>query len=211
MTVATDLKKTATDTGYAVVGLTDLAVERVRGAQARAVEVRTELEKVQLEGELKRLQTKVQQLPTAAVSVGVEAATKAEETFGELAARGKTLVERISSQRATQDLLKQGKLTISRGKAAVTTIRRGADDTNSAAKATVTTAEREASETAKAVKTTTRKGTQGTKSTAKRTATTARKRAAASKSATKSAATAAQKTADAAVKATDAAADKVGN
>ena len=34
--ITDDIRKTATDTGYAVVGLTDLAVERVRTAQARA-------------------------------------------------------------------------------------------------------------------------------------------------------------------------------
>jgi hypothetical protein len=219
MTVATDLKKTAAETGYAVVGLTDLAVERMRTAQQRAAALRVELERVEPAEELKKIQARVQQLPTTAVSAGVEAATKAEATFGELAGRGKVLVERLREQRSTKELVEQGKQTISRGKAAVTTIRRGATDTRSAAKATATTAEREvaevAAETAKdvatEVKTSTRKRTQGTKTAAKRTATTARKRATAAKSATKAAVTEAKETAAAATEAVDAAAEKVGD
>jgi heparin binding hemagglutinin HbhA len=211
MSVTTELRKTATDTGYAVVGITDLAVERVREAQTRAAAVRAEIERVRVDAELKKLQGRVQTLPATALSAGVEAAGKAEQAFDELAERGRTLVTRISNQKATKDLLTQGRTTISRGKAAVTTVRRGAGDTRTAAKATVTTAEREASETAAAVRTTTRTKTQGTKSAAKRTTTTARKRAASSKSAGKAAVTTAKKTAQTAAKATEAAAEKVGD
>jgi heparin binding hemagglutinin HbhA len=206
-----DLRKTATDTGYFVAGLTDLAVERARSAQARAAAVRAELDKVKVDAELKRLRGSVTALPTAVVSVSIDAATKAEEAFGELTARGKSLVERVSSQRSTQDLLRQGKATLSKGKAAVTTVRRGTAATATAAKAAVTTADRDAAKTTKAVKTTTRKQTAGTKAAAKRTTTTASKSAAASKTATKAAVTSAAKTADAAVDAVQDAAAKVGD
>lgn len=203
MALAADLKKTATDTGYAVVGATDIAVERVRSAQVRAAAVRADLE-------LKKVSGRVQQAPTVAVTMGLEAAGKVEETYTELSARGKKLVERIRRQRATQDLLAQGQVAISRTKAAVTTVRRGAGETSTATKATVTTGKREAAETAGEVRKTTRKRTAGTRTAAKRTATTARKRATTAKSATKAATTSATKTAEAATKATQAAADKVG-
>jgi heparin binding hemagglutinin HbhA len=206
-TLTDDLKKTAVDTGYVVVGITDLAVERVRATQAKAAEVRADVlkaydaEKIQasLQESAKQLPTVVQNLPTTAVSKGLEAAGKVEESFDDLAARGKSLVERIRKQKATQDLVQQGRTTLSRTKAAVTTVRRGAKDTTTAAKATVTTATREADKAATA-----------TKTPAKRTATTARTRANASKTAVKGAATTARKTATTARKATSDAAAKVG-
>lgn len=204
MAITAELKKTAADTGYAVVGATDLAVERLRDAQARAAAVRAELE-------VRKVSDRVQHVPTAAATLGLEAAGKVEETYSELSARGKKLVQRIRAQRATQDLLNQGKVAVSRTKAAVTTGRRGVSDTESAAKATVTTAKREGNEVTGEVKRTTRTRTQGTKASTKRTATTARKRAASTRTAAKGAATSARKTAGAAAKATEAAAEKVGD
>lgn len=204
MAIAEELKRTATETGYAVVGVTDIAVERVRNAQARAAAVRAELE-------MRKVQGRVQQAPTAAVTKGLEAAGKVEDTYTELSVRGKKLVDRIRRQRATQDLVAQGKVAVSRTKAAVTTTRRGAAQTESAAKATVTTAQREVPEAVEEARTTTRKRTTGTRSAAKRTSTTARTRASNAKSATKAARTSTRKTADAAAKAAGAAADKVGD
>lgn len=197
MAITAEIKKTATGTGYAVVGVTDLAVEQVRN-------VRSELQR-------KNVQTRVQQAPTVAVTRGLEAAGRVEETYDDLAARGKKLVERIRRQRATQDLVQQGKTTLSRTKAAVTTVRRGAGDTRTAARATATTAQREADATATATKRSVRKNTAGTKSAAKRTTTTARKRTSSAKSATRAATTTAKKTAGTATRATGAAASKVGD
>lgn len=211
MTVATDLKKTATETGYAVVGLTDLAVERVKTAQQRAAALRYELERVEPAEGLKKIQTRVQQLPTTAVGAGVEAATKAEAAFGDLAARGKVLVERIREQRSTKDLVEQGKQTISRGKAAVTTIRRGASATVATAEDTVQTAEADAAAVAVEVKTAARQRTQRTRTAAKRTATTARKRTTAAKDQTKAAVNSAKETADVAVEAVEESAEKIGD
>ena len=211
MAITAEIKKTATGTGYAVVGAGDLAVEQVRGAAARAAAARTEIEKIQFDAELTKLQARMQQAPTVAVTRGLEAAGRVEETYEDLAARGKKLVERIRAQRATQELVEQGKATLSRTKAAVTTVRRGAGDTRTAARATATTAQREAGATATATKRAAKKNTTGTKTAAKRTSTTARKRATTTKSATKAAATTAKKTAGTASKATEAAASKVGS
>lgn len=168
----TELKKTAADTGYAVVGVTDLAVERVRNARVAA---RAELD-------VKKVSDKVQQAPTLAAASAREAAVKVEEAYGELSARGKELVQRLRAQRATQDLLEQGKLAVARTRAAVTTARRGGEDV-------AETAEKAAEETA----------------------TTAKKRTQATKAATKSAAKAGAATAEAAGDATGAAAKKVGD
>jgi heparin binding hemagglutinin HbhA len=211
MTLVTDIRKSVTDRTpvLALVGATDLVVEKVRDAQAQAAKARVELS--QLDLDVKSLQGKAQQVPVAALSKTIELAGKAEEAYGDLATRGEKLVERIKRQKATQDLLAQGKVTLSRGKAAVTTVRKAAVDTRTAAKATVTTAKREGSEVVGDTQKSVAKRTTGTKSAAKRTATTARKRTATAKRTAKATVTSARKTAAAATKATDAAASKVGD
>lgn len=207
MAIPNELRKTAADTGYAVVGVTDIAVERIRQAQARAAAVRSELE-------MKKVSDRMQQAPTTAVAKSLEAAGKVEEAYGDLSERGKRLVERIRTQRATQDLLAQGKGAVSRTRAAVTTTRRGVEDTGDAVKATATTARREipevAEEVADEVSTTTRARTAGTRTSAKRTTNTAQRRSESTSTAAKGAATSAKKTAEAAAKATESAAEKVG-
>ncbi len=218
-TLTEDLKKTAVDAGYVVVGITDLAVERARGAQAQLVqvrdEVRTELAADKIQERVSALATipaQARTLPTSAVSKGLEAAGKVEEGFDDLAGRGKKLVSRIRQQKATQDLVQQGKATLTRTKAAVTTVRRGAKDTEVAAKGTVTSVRKDTATSVEAAKKTAKKATaKRTTPAAKRTATTARKRTAASQSAAKGAGTSARKTATKAVKAASAAADKVGS
>lgn len=215
-TLTEDLKKTAVDAGYVVVGITDLAVERARGAQAQLVqvrdEVRTELAADKIQARVKAVPAQAKTLPTAAVSRGLEAAGKVEEGFDDLAGRGKSLVERIRKQRATQDLVQQGRTTLTRTKAAVTTVRRGAKDTEVAAKGAVTSARKDAATSVDAASKTAKKATaKRTTPATKRTATTAKKRTAASKTATKGATTSARKTATQAVKAASAAADKVGS
>ena len=206
MAIANDIRKTVTDTTpvYAVVGATDLIVERVRHASARAQKVNAELE-------VQRLQERAQQLPTLAVTKALEAAGQAEQTYDDLAVRGKKLVDRIKKQKATQDLIDQGKVTLSRGKAAVTTVRKVVDDTLPAAKSTLTLAKREGAEATKEAKKTAAKRTTGTKTAAKRTATTAKKRTATAKTATKTAPTSAQTTAEKAAEATTEAAEKIGD
>ena len=58
----------------------------------------------------------------------LELAGRAEIGYEGLAERGKVVVERVRSQKATQDLIDQGKVTISRTKAAVTTARKAVDE-----------------------------------------------------------------------------------
>lgn len=198
MTLVTDLRRSLTDSTpvYAVMGVTDIAVQTVRAA-------RVELDP-------KQLSARAQRVPATAVTLTLEAAGRAEEAYDDLAVRGKKLVDRIRRQRPTQDLLAQGRVTLSRGRAAVTTVRRGGTDTRTAARATVTTAKREGADVAADTRTSVRRRTTGTTSAAKRTATTATTRATRTKSAAKSATTSARKTAAAATRATGAAAAKVG-
>jgi len=215
-TLSQDLKKTAVDAGYVVVGITDLAVERARGAQAQlaqaSVDVRTELAADRIQARVRTLPQQARTLPTAAVSRGLEAAGKVEDGFDDLAGRGKKLVGRIRRQKATQDLVQQGRTTLTRTKAAVTTVRRGAKDTEVAAKGAVTSARKDASTTVEAARTSASKATaKGTEPAARRTATTAKKRTAASQTAAKGARTSGRKTASKAVKAASAAAGKVGS
>ncbi|MFP5347770.1 MAG: hypothetical protein ACLGIA_12190 [Actinomycetes bacterium] len=211
MSVTAELKKTATDTGYAVVGITDLAVERVREAQARAEAARAEINRVRVDDELKKLQVKVQQLPTVALGAGFEAAGKAEQTFDALATRGKTLVERIREQQSTKEMLQEARKTLSLGKAAVNTVRNQAEETAEAAKETVAAADREATDTVDDVRSTARQSTKGTRAAAKRTAGTARRAAESTKGATKGAVRSAKKTAEVAGKAAEDASEKVGD
>lgn len=210
MTLVTDFRKSITDRTpvLALVGATDLVVEKVRGAQAQAAQMRTDLS--HLDFDVKSLQDKAQQVPVAALSKTIELAGKAEEAYGDLATRGEKLVDRIKRQKATQDLIAQGKVTLSRGKAAVTTVRTAAVDTRTAGKATVTTAKREGGDVVADTQKSVAKRTTGTKSAAKRTATTAKKRTTRAKSTAKATTTSARKTAAGAAKATGAAASKVG-
>jgi hypothetical protein len=211
MTLVTEIRKSVTDRTpvLALVGATDLVVEKVRGAQAQAAQVRADLAHLDLD--VKTLQGRAQHVPVAALSKTIELAGKAEEAYEDLAARGEKLVDRIKRQKATQDLLAQGKVTLSRGKAAVTTVRKAAVDTRTSAKGTVTTAKREGSDVVADTQRSVTKRTTGTKSAVKRTATTARKRTTTAKRTTKAATTSARKTAAAAAKATEVAATKVGD
>lgn len=199
MTLVNDLRKSVTDTTpvYAVVGATDLAVAKVRAARR--------------EFDPKQLSARAQRVPTVAATLTLEAAGRAEEAYDGLADRGRQLVERIRAQRATQDLLAQGKVTLARGRAALTAVRRGSASTRTAAKSTVTVAKREGRDVAADTRTSVRKRTTGAKSAAKRTATTATTRAASAKTATKAATTSARKTVTAAPKAAEAAASTVGD
>jgi heparin binding hemagglutinin HbhA len=140
MTLVQDLRKSVADTtaGYAVIGVTDLVVEKAREARDAAVVQAThalgQIEKARGDLDVKALQTKAQQAPARAVDRGLQLVAKVEETYGDLAERGAQRVGRIKQQRATQELLAQGKATLSKGKAAVTTVRQVAESAPSAVK-----------------------------------------------------------------------------
>jgi len=210
MTLVSDIRKTVTDTTpvYAAVGVTDLAVEKVRHARSRAVAARADFhvsalqdmaakraEKVaeqahQVAERAEKVAGQAQQIPTLALNQTLEAAGKAHTTYTELAVRGEKLVTRLRNQKATKDLLAQAGTTVSFGKGAVTTVRKAVRGE------------------AKATKRAVRKSGPATRLSTKPTA---RKSTAAAKRATKATVTSASKSATAATTAVKAAAPKIGD
>ncbi|MEO5980727.1 MAG: hypothetical protein ABIQ13_00280 [Pedococcus sp.] len=236
MALVADIRKNVIDTTpvFAVVGLTDLAVEKVRAARARAATVGAELTS-DLKADLKpaALQTKAQarvfgvaeqaqELPAFALNRSLEIAGKAQESYESVAARGEKLVERVRTQKATKDLIAQAETTVALGKGAVTTVRKSANEIQRSAKATLTTGRKEAATVADAVVdsvavettevgTAVKESAKRTRTAARRTSTTSKKSATATKTATKRATTGARKTASTAKKASSTAATKVGD
>jgi heparin binding hemagglutinin HbhA len=159
MTFVKDIRKTVTDTTttpvYAALGATDLAVERLRDARARAAAVRLDLDVSAIQDRaVKRLEQvteQVQQIPAQVRSQRTEAAGKARETYTGLAVRGEKLVTRVRNQKSTKDLFAQAGSTVSLGKGAVTTVRKAAQDTQRAAIVTLATGRREAGSVASSV------------------------------------------------------------
>jgi len=212
MTIVSEIRKTVTDTTpvYAAVGVTDLAVEKVRHARARALAARADFhvsalqdkaakraEQVvgqahQVAERAEKVAEQAQQIPALALNQSLEAAGKAHATYTELAVRGEKLVIRLRNQKATKDLLAQAGTTVSFGKGAVTTVRKAVRGEAQATKPVV------------------RKSGPATRLTTKRTPT-ARKSTAAAKRATKATVTSAGKTATAATTAVKAAAPKIGD
>jgi hypothetical protein len=239
MAFVADIRKTVTDTTpvFAAVGLTDLAVEKVRDARVKATSVRVDIDPATLQAkavaqakeQAKAVRTQAetvveqaQELPALALNRSLELAGKAQESYESFAVRGEKLVKRVRTQKATKDLLAQAEATFALGKGAVTTVRKSATDIQRSAKATLTTGRKEAAaavdtiagsvveETAEATETV-KQSAARTRTAAKRTSTTAKKSATATKSATKGAATSARKTASATKKATAVTATKVGD
>lgn len=224
MTIVKDIRKTVTDTTpvYAVVGVTDLAVERLREARARATAARHDLSvSVVQEKAVKRFEKvseQAQQLPTQVRDQTTEVADKAKETYSELAVRGEKLVKRLRNQKSTQNLFEQAGNTVSLGKGAVTTVRNAAHDTQHAAMVTLATGRREvesvATSVAEDVKATghsVQKAAATTVDSAEETATTVKKSTAAAQRATRSVSTSARKTATSASAAAKTATPKVGD
>lgn len=225
MALVADIRKTVTDATpvLAAVGVTDLAIEKVRGARVRAT---AELDPAALQAKAAQRATaaleQAQQAPAHALNRGLVLAGRAQESYGAFAARGEKLVKRVQNQKSTKDLIAQAEATFALGKGAVTTVRKSANDIQRSAKATFTTGRKEAATVAdtiadSVVEETTeaqaavKESAARTRTAAKRTATTTRKSAAASKTAAKRATTGARKTAAASKKATAAAAEKVGD
>ena len=199
MTLVKDIRKTVTDTTpvYAALGVTDLAVERLRDARTRAAAVRHDLDITVIQDRAaKRFETVTEQVR----SQRAEAAGKARETYTELAVRGEKLVKRVRNQKSTKDLFAQAGSTVSLGKGAVTTVRKAAHDTQRAAIVTLATGRREAGSVASSVqhdvRATGRAATKAPASTptvVEGTGTAAKKTAAAAQRATRSVAAGARK------------------
>lgn len=158
---------------YAVIGATDLVVERLRSTAA-AVDPP------------QQLVAELRSLPDRAQSAAVDALVQAVDLYSDLAERGEHLVTRVRRQPSTQETVANAQATQSQAKGAATTARKQA-------KATTATARRSTKSTATTTTDTARKATKATTSRAKATATSAQKTA---ESATKAATDAAGKVGD---------------
>ncbi|TCC43924.1 hypothetical protein E0H75_37195 [Kribbella capetownensis] len=153
---------------YAIAGAGDLAVEKFRAvsedvtarfAKLDQKTLQTELTKAQSEvtkrfdafvADAKTAPAKLRELPAVAQAGFTTVLGQAEETYEDLAGRGKDLVERIRSQKATEDLLTQAKTTVSKTKATRTTAKKTAQTATRNVKATATSARKTAKTASKA-------------------------------------------------------------
>ncbi len=234
MAVIDDLRKSIDTTPlYALAGVTDLAVEKVREAQKiaearradltkRAESARTDLAPAAVQARATHVAEQVLDLPAVALNQGLVVGGKVSEGYEAFATRGKDVVNRIRGQKATQDLVAQAETTVAQAKGAVTTARNAASEIERSAKATITTGRKEAvkvatvltdsvADEAKTAQTEVAASAKRTRTAAKRTSTTTKKATKRTTSATKAAGTSARKTAAATEKATEKAAEKVGD
>jgi hypothetical protein len=224
MIVVKDIRNTITSTTpvYAVVGVTDLAVEVLRDAGSRAAALRLDLDVSSLQSmvfeRFEKVSEQTQQIPAQVRTQTVEVFGKAKETYSELAVRGEKLVDRIKNQKSTKDLFAQAGNTVSLGKGAVTTVRKAALDTQRAALVTLATGRREAGSVAASVQDDVRatgrsvnKGAAATLAAAEGTVTAAKKGTTAAERSTRSVAAAGRKAATTATTAAKTASPKVGS
>ena len=132
---------TRTKPFYAVAGVGDLAVEKLRTAQTRLTGVKLDPATVQKEA---------QALPAKATALATGVAAKGTEVYDDLVVRGKDIVTRIRRQAATQDFQQKLNLTIRRTKAAQKTLVTSAEETAAARKRAATTAKKQAAATRQA-------------------------------------------------------------
>ena len=219
--ITADMNKMATDMyvtpAYVAVGLTDLALEKMREANLfDPIQMRKELS-AQAEKAVKQ----VQQAPRMVVNRGRKLAEAAQADYDVLADRGEQVIERIRNQQATQDLLTQLDNTVSITRGAMTTARNAVAETERAAVATLKTGIDEAenvavkfAETARddveLTRTSVREATARTRAAATRTSGVAKSGAKNTSSRAKATATSARKSASKAPAAASAAAEQVG-
>ncbi|WP_427885775.1 hypothetical protein ACQHIV_25455 [Kribbella sp. GL6] len=153
---------------YAIAGAGDLAVEKVRAVGVDVTARFAKLDQKTLQAELTKAQTelakrfeaivadartapaKLRELPKTAQTGLTVVLGQAEETYEDLAGRGKDLVERIRHQQATEDLEAAAKTTVSKAKATRTTAKKTAQTASRNLKATATSARKTAKAAAKA-------------------------------------------------------------
>ena len=237
MSVIEDLKKTVDTTPFfAAVGVTDLAVEKVREARLRAeqaradfalraekarVELSTDLAPANVQARATKAVDDAMEIPAMAINQTMVLGGRLTEAYDELAARGHKLVTRIQNQKATKDLVAQADTTVAQVKGAVTSARKATADIERSAKATITTARKEAAkvvtvvggsvaEETKVAQAEVTKSAKRTRTAAKRTTTTTKNATKKATTSAKGATTSGRKTAAAAEKATEKAADKLG-
>lgn len=165
---------------YAAVGLTDLAVEKMREARLLdPAEMRDELS-----GSAEKAAKQVQHVPALLWDQGRMLVDRAQADYEVLTERGEHIVDRILDQQSTKDLKSQLDSTVSITKGAMTTARNAAMDTERAAMRTVKTGVEEAEhvaaklaetarEDARMAQGTVRRATKRTRASAGRTADTA--------------------------------------
>jgi hypothetical protein len=158
---------------YAVIGATDLVVERLR-TTAAAVDPP------------QQLVAELRSLPDRAQSAAIDALVQAVDAYSGLAQRGEHLVTRVRRQPSTQDTVAHAQATQSQAEDTAATARKQA-------KATTATARRSTKSTATTATDSAKKATRATTSRAKATATSAQKTA---ESAAKAASDAAGKVGD---------------
>ncbi|HZX03778.1 hypothetical protein [Kribbella sp.] len=153
---------------YAIAGAGDLAVEKVRAVGVDVTARFAKLDQKTLQAELTKAQSelakrfeaivadartapaKLRDLPKTAQSGLTVVLGQAEETYEDLAGRGKDLVERIRHQQATEDLEAAAKTTVSKAKATRTTAKKTAQTASRNLKATATSARKTAKAAGKA-------------------------------------------------------------
>jgi len=165
--MATRSKSTVTPL-YAIAGAGDLAVEKFREVSDDVTSRFATLDQKTLQAELAKRQTelakrfealaadartvpaKLRELPSFAQASLTTVLGQAEETYDDLAGRGRDLVTRIRSQKATEDLVVQAKATVSKAKATRTTARKTSETASRNVKATATSARKTAKSASKA-------------------------------------------------------------
>jgi heparin binding hemagglutinin HbhA len=153
---------------YAIAGAGDVAVEKVRAIGVDVTARFAKLDQKTLQLELTKAQSeltkrfeaivadartapaKLRELPKTAQAGLTVVLGQAEETYEDLAGRGKDLVERIRHQQATEDLVSTAKTTVSKAKATRTTARKTAQTAQRNVKATATSARKTAKAATKA-------------------------------------------------------------
>lgn len=165
---------------YAGVGVVDLAVELAR---ATASDVQARFSKIELEpralrdqaravvaGRVDDLQSDAKKLPGRVESFVNETVAEAGETYGDLASRGKHLVNRIRRQQATQDAQAAANTTVAKAKTTRTQTAKSAKSSSTAAGNSARSTSRTSKSEAKKTSSTARRNAKATRTSARKTA-----------------------------------------
>ncbi|MBO0826692.1 MAG: hypothetical protein J2P24_02810 [Streptosporangiales bacterium] len=127
---------------YAVAGVGDLAVEKLRALQLERRIAGLTDEARTLPGRVGDVRGRVRALPTDVAGAAVTAGDRAGEFYDGLTVRGRNLVGRIAAQQATRDLVDGAREVVRSAKATATTAEQGAERTRTSARRTATTAKK---------------------------------------------------------------------
>ncbi len=155
MASTAEIRKTYTDFAktlsgpkplYAVAGVGDLAVEKVKNLRADLTKGETPVKDKatklpkQVADKITDLPAEARKLSTKLTDLADEQVKAADARFEKLATRGESIVNRVRNQKSTKDLLDQAKSTISKARSVRGATTRGTKDTKTAAKGTATSA-----------------------------------------------------------------------